>query len=183
MSKEQMIKWTKEYNKQYAKERYHRLKRLGMCTQCGRVSTITRLCSICREKDNKVHREGLKRCKEERPEIYNKIWGKERYMRRKDQVSKYYKGRNFKLKQQVFEHYGNKCVCCGEEELVFLTLDHINNDGNKERLTLKSKGGASFYRWVIKNNYPNRYQILCWNCNLGRCILGECPHKRKEGDD
>src|SRR5882762_6979050 len=32
-----------------------------------------------------------------------------------------------KWKRQIFDHYGNCCACCGEKEIVFLTVDHINN--------------------------------------------------------
>src|SRR5688572_22754686 len=45
-------------------------------------------------------------------------------------TDKHYK----KLKDQVYAAYGGyKCSCCGETEPSFLTLDHINNDGNQYR--------------------------------------------------
>ena len=37
-------------------------------------------------------------------------------------------------KVETLKHYSGGepyCVCCGEKELKFLTLDHINNDGHK----------------------------------------------------
>ena len=31
--------------------------------------------------------------------------------------------------------------------------------------------------YLKKNNYPDGFQVLCWNCNLGRAHYGVCPHK------
>ena len=73
------------------------------------------------------------------------------------------------------------CACCGETALDFLTIDHINNNGNKHRKDLfgkKAVAGDMFYNWLIKNNYPSGYQVLCFNCNIGKSIHGGlCPHK------
>jgi hypothetical protein len=81
-----------------------------------------------------------------------------------------------KQKKTVFDYYGNKCNCCGENNIKFLSIDHINNDGYKER---KGRGGSSdqIHRNIIKNNFPDTYQILCFNCNLGKARNnGVCPH-------
>lgn len=80
-------------------------------------------------------------------------------------------------KALVYEHYGSICNCCGESEPKFLSIDHVNNDGYKER---KSRGGSSqmLYRNIIKQNFPDTYQILCMNCNTGKSRNnGICPHK------
>jgi len=85
-----------------------------------------------------------------------------------------------KVKLDVFIHYGGnppKCACCGESGLRFLTIDHINNDGGKHRKL--GLTGARLYRWLIKNNFPKEFQILCYNCNCGRARNGGiCPHKK-----
>lgn len=88
--------------------------------------------------------------------------------------------RNFK--KQTFEAYGGKCVCCNESDIRFLSLDHVNGDGNKHRRELKQTnqggGGYTVYRWARDNKYPDTLQILCHNCNLGRQVNGgTCPHK------
>ncbi len=70
------------------------------------------------------------------------------------------------------------CKCCGERELVFLVLDHINNDGSQHRKTLIT-GGRSLYRWAIANDFPNNLQVLCHNCNWAKQVLGSCPHQQK----
>lgn len=69
------------------------------------------------------------------------------------------------------------CECCGESQILFLSLDHKNNDGNKHRKTLRA-GGTTLYAWLKKNNYPAIFQVLCHNCNMGKAQnAGVCPHK------
>jgi radical SAM protein with 4Fe4S-binding SPASM domain len=80
-----------------------------------------------------------------------------------------------KIKRMVIDHYGKVCSCCGESELVFLVIDHIQGGGNKHR---KITGdGSNFYHWVVKNDYPLGFQVLCHNCNFAKSC-GECPHKK-----
>ena len=86
-----------------------------------------------------------------------------------------------RLKKIVIWHYSNGlmcCECCGEKIFQFLQIDHLNNDGNIHRKKLGLIGGAAFYRWLIKNNLPEGYQVLCVNCNWGKNVnKGVCPHK------
>lgn len=87
-----------------------------------------------------------------------------------------------RIKRQVINHYGGKCNCCGEVNEKFLTIDHINNDGNKYRRSNDRcrLGGIHLYEWIIKNNYPLDLQVLCYNCNCGKNINGGvCPHRDK----
>ena len=78
-------------------------------------------------------------------------------------------------KAEVFEHYGKNCACCGESAIPFLTIDHVNDDGNKHRAELR---GKQIYTWLVKNNFPGGFQVLCYNCNCGRYRNGGiCPHK------
>jgi hypothetical protein len=81
------------------------------------------------------------------------------------------------LKDQVFDAYGRVCVCCGEAEPVFLTFDHPDSDGTAKR---RVYGGAqSEWRAVRRQGFPaGYYQVLCFNCNLGRERNGGiCPHQ------
>lgn len=81
----------------------------------------------------------------------------------------------------VIDHYGGACACCGEVEHGFLTIDHPNNDGGKERIRLfgdRGEGGFRFYLWLRKNDYPAGYRVLCYNCNCARGRLGYCPHEK-----
>lgn len=101
------------------------------------------------------------------PECIKSRFGKEN----KPSNYKYGVGNYSITKNLVLKNYGNelpKCVDCGFNDVRCLEIDHINNDGAKERKKIfgnsKMAGGA-FYRWLIKNNYPKGYQVLCKNCN------------------
>ena len=91
-----------------------------------------------------------------------------------------------RLKNLCYEAYGgHRCACCGETEQMFLTIDHMNNDGAEHRrqvVGLKRGGGKKIYSWLIANNFPSGFQILCMNCNWGKARNGGvCPHKASEG--
>lgn len=66
-----------------------------------------------------------------------------------------------------------QCQCCGENNPAFLNLDHTDGGGARHWRTLKSK---SFTEWVIHNNYPDVFRVLCSNCNQAISIFGSCPH-------
>lgn len=84
----------------------------------------------------------------------------------------------WKLTRQIFDHYGWKCVCCGERNPMFLTLDHIEGKGNIHRKDTRKMGSNDWYKWVIENDFPEGFQPLCYNCNLGRERNGgTCPHE------
>jgi len=81
------------------------------------------------------------------------------------------------LRQEVITALGGQCACCGETNLRFLSLDHINGGGTKHN-RLKN-GNLGVYRQVREEGYPrDKYQVLCFNCNMGRAHNnGVCPHK------
>lgn len=86
------------------------------------------------------------------------------------------------IKDEVFEAYGGyKCVCCGETEKLFLTIDHINNDGGefrKKELGSRTRAGYHSYRWLLSNGCPPDVQVMCMNCQHGkRMNHGVCPHQ------
>lgn len=93
-----------------------------------------------------------------------------------------------RAKDEVFRYYGGwVCACCGETERLFLHLDHINNDGNTFRKMVAKKhyekgggGGSATYRWLRSHGFPQGYQVLCANCNMGKQMNnGVCPHVDK----
>ena len=81
------------------------------------------------------------------------------------------------LRQQILEHYGNKCHCCGETRKEFLSIDHINGGGHKHRKRVGK--GLAFYKWFVKNNFPDGFRILCMNCNWAIGRFGYCPHQKE----
>lgn len=83
-------------------------------------------------------------------------------------------------RDQVFAAYGGYiCTCCGEDEPMFLSIDHIDNNGAEERRSgLYSGSGYGFYRWLRKSGFPPGYQVLCMNCQVGKHKNGGvCPHQ------
>ncbi len=85
----------------------------------------------------------------------------------------------YRLQHDAVMAYGGfECACCSEREPMFLSLDHVNNDGREHREQIGSTGGARFYKWLRDNGYPPGFQVLCMNCNHGRHRNGGvCPHK------
>ena len=73
--------------------------------------------------------------------------------------------------------FGGKCECCGEATDGFLTFDHRNNDGYLGREFMKT-----VFKRLIDSGFPkDEYQLLCFNCNLGKAKNGGvCPHKQSE---
>jgi len=57
------------------------------------------------------------------------------------------------------------CSRCGIIDTDVLTIDHINGGGNKHRREL-GICSSHFNRWLKKNDYPDGYQVLCFNCNV-----------------
>lgn len=92
----------------------------------------------------------------------------------------YHKKYHAKVRLEVLIHYSRNpplCSCCGEKMIKFLTIDHINGNGCKERKATKHFG-SGFYVWLRKNSYPEGYRVLCYNCNCGRARNnGICPHQ------
>jgi hypothetical protein len=80
------------------------------------------------------------------------------------------------MKLAVINHYGGECKCCHLTNLIFLVIDHIKGGGNQHRKTL-IRGSGEFYKWIINNNFPPDFQVLCWNCNAAKYFNnGICPH-------
>lgn len=79
------------------------------------------------------------------------------------------------LRQAVYAHYGSKCACCGEADKHFLSIDHVHNDGWKDRKERQTKG---MYSQVADQGFPDTFQILCYNCNMAKAHYGGmCPHQ------
>lgn len=93
--------------------------------------------------------------------------------------SEYMRIHLLKYKKLVYDFYGAICNCCGEAEQKFLSIDHVDNDGYKDKnVNGKKITGMNLYKKIFKENFPKKYQILCMNCNHGkRMNHGVCPHK------
>lgn len=98
------------------------------------------------------------------------------YVKNKKRLNIRQKEIRLTIKKEVFMAYGNRCACCEETILAFLTIDHINGGGREHRKKVGG-GGRGIYSWLKRNKYPSKFRILCFNCNAGRYInSGKCPH-------
>lgn len=70
------------------------------------------------------------------------------------------------IRMKVLMHYSKgtlKCALCDYNNINTLTIDHIKGDGSEHR---KELGGQwKLYRWLISNDYPEGFRVLCRNCN------------------
>jgi hypothetical protein len=90
----------------------------------------------------------------------------------KVRMAEYYLG----TRLRVLTHYSGgsmRCACCGEGEIEFLGIDHVNGDGAQHRREVRP---SAIYRWLIKHKFPPGIQVLCHNCNLAKGYYGVCPH-------
>lgn len=70
-----------------------------------------------------------------------------------------------KLRIKAIQLYGGHCKICKIDDLDCLVVDHINNDGfkNKQR-------GHSYWKMIIQENNKSKYQVLCHNHNWKKHI-------------
>lgn len=81
------------------------------------------------------------------------------------------------LREKVIAHYSKRsscCACCGISDIDVLGIDHINGGGNQHR---KQIGKDATYLWLVKNNFPEGFQVLCHNCNMSKWLNGRCLHE------
>ena len=76
----------------------------------------------------------------------------------------------------VIAGYGGKCICCGESDEVFLTVEHVNGGGRQHR---KGRCSDWLYKLILDGNFPPEYTILCMNCNWATRKGKPCPHKTR----
>lgn len=140
------------------------------------------ICSTCKSNlpSNSFYKRGYdgvrgraSQCKTCRKLSYNK--------HRKANMGLYAKKRRdwlVRLRQQMIIAYGGSCNCCGETEPIFLQLDHIYDDGYKDRV--RGLQTAALLAYLRRLNWPqDRHQLLCANCNMAKELVGICPHKAK----
>lgn len=136
-----------------------RAKRIakGLCSKCGKNKPWKdgQWCRVCLDKQNDWYKTSDYR------DRHTKIRAED--------------------KKAVFDHYGGKCMCCGETEPCFLAVDHIDGNGNNHRKAI-GKWGSGFFKWLIVHDFPEGFQVLCHNCNMGKHLNGgKCPHVFRNG--
>lgn len=111
--------------------------------------------------------------RQERAEQKKEYW-KQYRQDNKSHIYETKKEYRLRLRQEGIKAYGGVCSCCGEEEIGFLTLEHLEGRTDGDRST-------SWHAWMKlrKRGWPkDKYTVLCFNCNQGKSIYGICPHQR-----
>jgi len=83
--------------------------------------------------------------------------------------------RILKRRLLVINHYTNGVnTCqwqdCNINDLDMLVVDHVNDNGAEHRRKI-GNGGTSTINWIIRNNFPEGFQILCHNHNYKKEAL------------
>lgn len=163
------------------------MQQMIVCQKCGQLTLKVRLgahfqkfCKPCRmDRDAEVARIGsnkYRRNHPERREIINKR-NREISPEKREKKNSRTRARVRDLKREVFSAYGGKCACCGESIFEFLSIDHINGDGEAHRNEIGL--GLQFWGWIKKNNFPSTLRVLCFNCNCAIGFFCSCPHQDK----
>lgn len=161
----------------------------------GRVKCKTKECQKKIFKGSMGQRDYCASCRRERQRICSMLH--KRKMRndpnykneQKIKMGQYYKkfrikilngqyARNKAVKVMVLTHYGKggKLQCCWKGCLVIdldcLTLDHINDDGYKERKGKTDAGGGTSFFWkLVQKDFPRGFQTLCGSHQWKKEIL------------
>ena len=88
------------------------------------------------------------------------------------------KQKGIELRMKILRRYSGEtptCACCPETAYEFLTIDHIDGGGLEQRRQI-GLSGRSVYKWIIDNDFPPLFQVLCYNCNFAKGSDGKCPH-------
>lgn len=164
---------------------------LAACKTCTFEKPAT-LEYFPRRKNNKSGLDGSCRvCSRKRANAYYYAHHEKHKKAQRDRHYKYYerdaawkrlstKRYRDRVRLETLQHYARspfpECACCGEMQLQFLCLDHINGGGTEERKRL-GPGGVLFYCRLKAAGYPPGLQVLCHNCNMAKGFYGKCPHK------
>lgn len=103
---------------------------------------------------------------------YNRKW----YWKNIDTQRLRARERHRRIRLLCLNHYSGdpaRCACCGETIMEFLSLDHINGGGYQHRHKIKQ---ATLWEWLKRNNFPEGFRVLCYNCNMAIGHYGHCPH-------
>lgn len=90
------------------------------------------------------------------------------------------KKRSAAVKAEMIAAYGGRCLCCGESEPRFLTIEHTNRDGAEHRKRLSKSRSSGLIIWLDlkRRGWPkDGFSVLCWNCNLATKNGDPCPHE------
>ena len=140
---------------------------IPVCRECGAILTDKNWYASYKKTPNYI----CKKCEIKRAKKWNQN-NRDRYNQSQREGCQC-------LRDEVIDAYGGKCACCGETRREYLTIDHKNGNGNKQRKEMGFHNSYDLYRWLKQNNYPEEFQVLCFNCNLGKRNFSVCPHDKE----
>jgi thiol-disulfide isomerase/thioredoxin len=151
---------------------------MRLCSRCKIIKQLTEF-----NKKKNGHSSWCKPCRkyqtqdQEKKAASTKAWRDRNIEYAKKKGRDYYKFLKAELVSEWLSEYGGKCQCCGENNPLFLTVEHLNGDGQKHRKEVGT--GVNLLIDLKKNGWPkDKYTILCFNCNSGKARNGgTCPHK------
>lgn len=86
--------------------------------------------------------------------------------RNKELILQRARERNQTMRERVLTKYGGTCKHCGEQQMRFLCIDHVLDNGAEDR---RVRGGTNgVYRYLDTNPISPEYQVLCFNCNSAK---------------
>ena len=155
---------------------------IPVCRECGVILTDENwylsfkkrhsyICKKCYKKYSKEWRQNNR----DRYNQLQKIW----QQNNRDRYNQIQREWYHRLINEIIDAYGGKCACCGETRREYLTIDHINGNGRKQKREIEVRDPKSFYYWLKQNNYPKGFQVLCFNCNCGKSTYSVCPHNKE----
>lgn len=160
-------------------------QRLKKCTKCGVEKPISEFAfwksqnavqARCRDCENARCRAWFQ-ANRDKAISSRKAWQKANPLKCKERRDRTRR----RLKMLVLRSYSGHvpaCACCNETSVAFLCIDHVHGGGRKHFKEISiNGGGAQFYAWLKKNKFPLGFQVLCFNCNMGKSFFGVCPHK------
>jgi len=144
---------------------------MKFCNQCGLLLTDSNTYSSHKSRCKDCVRKNAKISKESHKDYYKK-YQKEYSKNKRSEFRKYSIKYKKGLRNKFLEMYGNKCACCGETKVEFLTIEHkLGQRGSRHK-----EGGPEAYAKALKDYRPDLYEILCYNCNCAKGRYGYCPH-------
>lgn len=160
--RDQLHVWCRECSAEYARGRRKTKMALGgVCSSCLKPSE-KKNCDVCALADKRIPAGVLR----------------EKTQRWRDKNPEYSISSTRARKMRVLEAYGGlqcHCVGCDITEFEFLTIDHIDGGGSKHREKIHN-----IYSWLIRNEFPKGFRVLCMNCNLALGRYGYCPHQTEQ---
>jgi len=161
----------------------NKIAHIPICRKCGIPLTdenwypsYKRKCDYVCKKCKYEHAKEWNQNNKDRMNQLKKVWRQNN----RDKVNQSQRESHRQLNDEVIDAYGGKCACCGETRKEFLSIDHIDGNGNKQKKEIGVRTSQEFYCWLKQNNYPEGFQVLCFNCNCGKRNFSVCPHIKED---